>query len=248
MTTLAFGINHKSASVDLRGKIAFAPEIVVQALQDARSILHVQEIALLSTCNRTELYLHGDVTDTQLLTWLAMVKGTEIGQLKSCYYCYRGEEAVTHMMRVASGLDSLILGEPQIFGQIKSAYAVGQEAGTVSTVLNQVFQQVFSAAKRVRSETAIGKNPVSVAYASVNLATQIFANLNNAHALLIGAGETIELVAKHLRDKNIGKITVANRTLNRAQELGEEYAADAILLSDIPVSYTHLTLPTIYSV
>lgn len=234
MTTLAFGINHKSASVDLRGKIAFAPEIVVQALQDARSILHVQETALLSTCNRTELYLHGDVTDTQLLTWLAMVKGVEIGQLKSCYYCYRGEEAVTHMMRVASGLDSLILGEPQIFGQIKSAYAVGQEAGTVSTVLNQVFQQVFSAAKRVRSETAIGKNPVSVAYASVNLATQIFANLNNAHALLIGAGETIELVAKHLRDKNIGKITVANRTLNRAQELGEAYSADAILLSDIP--------------
>jgi glutamyl-tRNA reductase len=234
MTTLAFGINHKSASVDLRGKISFAPEIVVQALQDARSILHVQEIALLSTCNRTELYLHGDVTDTQLLTWLAMVKGVEIGQLKSCYYCYRGEEAVTHMMRVAGGLDSLILGEPQIFGQIKSAYAVGQEAGTVSTVLNQVFQQVFSAAKRVRSETAIGKNPVSVAYASVNLATQIFANLNNAHALLIGAGETIELVAKHLRDKNIGKITVANRTLNRAQELGEEYSADAILLSDIP--------------
>lgn len=138
------------------------------------------------------------------------------------------------MMRVASGLDSLILGEPQIFGQIKSAYAVGQEAGTVSTVLNQVFQQVFSAAKRVRSETAIGKNPVSVAYASVNLATQIFANLHNAHALLIGAGETIELVAKHLRDKNIGKITVANRTLNRAQELGEAYSADAILLSDIP--------------
>ena len=138
------------------------------------------------------------------------------------------------MMRVAGGLDSLVLGEPQIFGQIKSAYSVGREAGTVSTFLNQAFQQAFSAAKRVRSETAIGKNPVSVAYASVNLAAQIFTNLKDAHALLIGAGETIDLVAKHLRDQNVGKITVANRTLSRAQELAEVYSADAILLADIP--------------
>ena len=234
MGILAFGINHKSASVDLRGRIAFAPEIVVQVLQDARSILHVQEIALLSTCNRTEVYLFGDASDTQLLTWLSMIKGVEISQLQSCYYCHRDEQAIAHMMRVAGGLDSLILGEPQIFGQIKSAYSVGREAGTVSTFLNQAFQQAFSAAKRVRSETAIGKNPVSVAYASVNLAAQIFTNLKDAHALLIGAGETIDLVAKHLRDQNVGKITVANRTLSRAQELAEVYSADAILLADIP--------------
>ena len=234
MGILAFGINHKSASVDLRGRIAFAPEIVVQVLQDARSILHVQEIALLSTCNRTEVYLFGDATDIQLLTWLSMIKGVEISQLQSCYYCHRDEQAIAHMMRVAGGLDSLILGEPQIFGQIKSAYSVGREAGTVSTFLNQAFQQAFSAAKRVRSETAIGKNPVSVAYASVNLAAQIFTNLKDAHALLIGAGETIDLVAKHLRDQNVGKITVANRTLSRAQELAEVYSADAILLADIP--------------
>jgi glutamyl-tRNA reductase len=234
MGILAFGINHKSASVDLRGRIAFAPEIVVQVLQNARSILHVQEIALLSTCNRTEVYLFGDASDIQLLTWLAMIKGVEISQLQSCYYCYRDEQAIAHMMRVAGGLDSLILGEPQIFGQIKSAYSVGREAGTVSTFLNQAFQQAFSAAKRVRSETAIGKNPVSVAYASVNLAAQIFTNLKDAHALLIGAGETIDLVAKHLRDQNVGKITVANRTLSRAQELAEVYSADAILLADIP--------------
>ena len=234
MGILAFGINHKSASVDLRGRIAFAPEIVVQVLQDARSILHVQEIALLSTCNRTEVYLFGDASDIQLLTWLSMIKGVEISQLQSCYYCDRDEQAIAHMMRVAGGLDSLILGEPQIFGQIKSAYSVGREAGTVSTFLNQAFQQAFSAAKRVRSETAIGKNPVSVAYASVNLAAQIFTNLKDAHALLIGAGETIDLVAKHLRDQNVGKITVANRTLSRAQELAEVYSADAILLADIP--------------
>ena len=234
MTVLAFGINHKTASVDLRGKIAFAPEIVVQTLQDARAILQVNEIALLSTCNRTEVYLFGDVTDTQVLTWLSMIKNVEISQLQRCYYCYRDAVAIDHMMRVASGMDSLILGEPQIFGQIKSAYSVGKEAGTVSTFLNQAFQMAFSAAKRVRTETAIGKNPVSVAYASVGLAAQIFSDLSTAHALLIGAGETIDLVAKHLRDQGVGKITVANRTLSRAQELVEVYAAEAIMLSDIP--------------
>ena len=234
MGILAFGISHKSASVDLRGQIAFAPEIVVQALQAALVSMEAEEIALLSTCNRTEIYLQGEVSDQQLLNWLASSKGLELRQLESCYYCHRDEDAIRHMMRVASGLDSLVLGEPQIFGQIKSAYAVGREAGTVSTYLNQAFQQAFSAAKRVRSETAIGQNPVSVAYASVSLAEQIFTDLNSAHALLIGAGETIELVARHLKEKNIGQITVANRTLNRAQELAADFSAEAILLSDIP--------------
>ena len=234
MGILAFGISHKSASVDLRGQIAFAPEIVVQTLKTARVSMKVEEIALLSTCNRTEIYLHGEVNDQQLLEWLASSKGLELSQLESCYYCHRDEDAIRHMMRVASGLDSLVLGEPQIFGQIKSAYAVGREAGTVATYLNQAFQQAFSAAKRVRSETAIGQNPVSVAYASVSLAEQIFTDLNSAHALLIGAGETIELVARHLKEKNIGQITVANRTLNRAQELAADFSAEAILLSDIP--------------
>ena len=234
MGILAFGISHKSASVDLRGQIAFAPEIVVQTLKTARVSMKVEEIALLSTCNRTEIYLHGEVNDQQLLEWLAGSKGLELSQLESCYYCHRDEDAIRHMMRVASGLDSLVLGEPQIFGQIKSAYAVGREAGTVATYLNQAFQQAFSAAKRVRSETAIGQNPVSVAYASVSLAEQIFTDLNSAHALLIGAGETIELVARHLKEKNIGQITVANRTLNRAQELAADFSAEAILLSDIP--------------
>jgi glutamyl-tRNA reductase len=131
-----------------------------------------------------------------------------------------------------------VVGEPQIFGQIKSAYSVAQKATTVGTQLNMAFQWAFAVAKRVRSETAIGKNPVSVAYASVVLAEQIFSDLKNARALLIGAGETIELVAKHLRDKQIGNITVANRTLERAQELAENFSAEAILLSDIP-DYLH---------
>lgn len=234
MGILAFGISHKSASVDLRGQIAFAPEIVVQTLKTARVSMKVEEIALLSTCNRTEIYLQGDVSDQQLLEWLATSKGVELTVLEPYFYCHRGEDAIRHMMRVASGLDSLVLGEPQIFGQIKSAYAVGREAGTVAIYLNQAFQQAFSTAKRVRSETAIGQNPVSVAYASVSLAEQIFTDLNSAHALLIGAGETIELVARHLKEKNIGQITVANRTLNRAQELAADFSAEAILLSDIP--------------
>ena len=233
MGILAFGINHTTASVDLRGRVAFAPEMVVESLQQALNQLGGGEIALLSTCNRTGIYFHGEVSDEQLLSWLAEHKGLTVEQLRDCYYCYRDQQAVRHIMCVASGLDSLVLGEPQIFGQIKSAYAVGREAGTVSSYLNQAFQCAFAAAKRVRSETAIGQNPVSVAYASVSLAEQIFADLKQAHALLIGAGETIELVARHLHDKQIGSITVANRTLSRAQELAADFSAEAILLSDI---------------
>ena len=234
MGILAFGINHKSASVDLRGRIAFAPEIVVESLQQGQSTMGAAEIALLSTCNRTEIYLSGDMTEQQVLSWLAESKNLDIEELRSCYYCYRDQEAIRHMICVASGLDSLVLGEPQIFGQIKSAYSVGREAGTVAAELNQAFQQAFAAAKRVRSETAIGQNPVSVAYATVSLAEQIFANLNSAHALLIGAGDTIELVARHLQERHIGQITVANRTLTRAQELAQNFSAEAILLADIP--------------
>ena len=233
MGILAFGINHTTASVDLRGRVAFAPEMVVESLQQALEQLPGGEIALLSTCNRTEIYFHGEASDEQLLSWLSDCKGVALEQLRDCYYCYRDQQAVRHIMCVASGLDSLVLGEPQIFGQIKSAYAVGREAGTVATNLNQVFQSAFAAAKRVRSETAIGQNPVSVAYASVSLAEQIFADLKDVHALLIGAGETIELVARHLRDKKVGSITVANRTLSRAQELAADFSANAILLSDI---------------
>jgi len=231
---MAFGINHKSASVDLRGQLSFAPEIVVETLRAALTELCIAEIAILSTCNRTEIYVVGELSDQQLLDWLAVKKNLSVELLQHCYYCYRNAEAIRHMIRVASGLDSLVVGEPQIFGQIKSAYSVAQKAATVSVHLNTAFQWAFAVAKRVRSETAIGKNPVSVAYASVSLAEQIFSNLSSVHVLLIGAGETIELVARYLRDKQIGQITVANRTLERAQELAEDFSAEAILLADIP--------------
>lgn len=231
---IVFGINHKSASVDLRGRVAFAPETVVETLRSAQLSPDSSEIALLSTCNRTEIYAVGELSDKQLLAWLAKTKGLDVADIESCYYCLRGDEAIRHMIRVASGLDSLVMGEPQIFGQIKSAYSVAQKAQTVSVHLNAAFQWAFAVAKRVRSETAIGKNPVSVAYASVSLAEQIFSDLKTAHVLLIGAGETIELVARYLRDKKIGQITVANRTLERAQELAEDFSAEAILLADMP--------------
>jgi glutamyl-tRNA reductase len=231
---IAFGINHKSASVDLRGRVSFAPETVVETLRAALPILKSSEIAILSTCNRTEVYVVGELSDQQLLDWLAATKALDVELIKNCYYCYRGTDAIRHMICVASGLDSLVVGEPQIFGQIKSAYSVAQKAETVFGQLNMAFQWAFAVAKRVRSETAIGQNPVSVAYASVSLAEQIFSDLKSAHVLLIGAGETIELVARYLRDKKIGQITVANRTLERAQELAEDFSAEAILLADMP--------------
>jgi len=231
---IVFGINHKSASVDLRGRVSFAPEIVVETLRSALTRLNIDEMAILSTCNRSEIYAVGELSDLQLMQWLAETKKISVEALKDCYYCYRGTQAVRHMICVASGLDSLVVGEPQIFGQIKSAYSVAQKAETVSVRLNMAFQRAFAVAKRVRSETAIGQNPVSVAYASVSLAEQIFSDLKTAHVLLIGAGKTIELVARYLRDKQIGRITVANRTLERAQELAEDFSAEAILLADMP--------------
>ena len=127
----AFGINHRTASVDLRGKLSFSPALMEKVLQDAQSILHVREITILSTCNRTEIYLYGDVSDHHIISWLAMIKGTEINNLSTCFYSFKDEDAVKHMIEVASGMDSLILGEPQIFGQIKSAFLVAKEAGTV---------------------------------------------------------------------------------------------------------------------
>lgn len=234
MTFLALGINHHTAPVALRERVAFAPESVINALQSARSALNLDNLAILSTCNRTELYLHGDADSAQLLHWLAQHHGVEVGELNSYHYAHEGPAAISHMMQVACGLNSLILGEPQILGQMKSAYAVACEAGTVGSPLHTAFQQVFSVAKKVRTETAIGENPVSVAYAAVSLAQQIFADLAQQSALLIGAGEMIELVARHLRDQGVRNITVANRTLSRAADLAERFGARPILLSDIP--------------
>ena len=140
---IAFGINHKSASVDLRGRVSFAPETVVETLRAALPSLKTTEIAILSTCNRTEIYIVGELSDQQVLEWLAATKALDVEALKDCYYCYRNTEAIRHMICVASGLDSLVVGEPQIFGQIKSAYSVAQKAETVSGQLNMAFQWAY---------------------------------------------------------------------------------------------------------
>jgi glutamyl-tRNA reductase len=192
-------------------------------------------VAILSTCNRTEIYAELDAAEPQaLLKWLAAFHNTDPLMLQSCYYSYTGIEAARHMMKVASGLDSLVLGEPQILGQMKSAYTLASDAGSLGSQLHAAFHKVFSVAKRVRSETAIGENPVSVAYAAVSLAQQIFSDLKKDTALLIGAGETIELVARYLSQQRLKKIIVANRTLTNAMELAKQFDGEAIQLEDIP--------------
>ncbi len=239
------GLNHESATVDLRERVTFAPESMVSALQQLVNETPAEEAAILSTCNRTELYISGEVSEggysinqqllqESLFTWFAKFHELNLSQLSDCFYAYEGDIAITHMMKVACGLDSMVLGEPQILGQMKSSYAVAQEAAVLGSELHSVFQKVFSVAKQVRTDTAIGRNPVSIAYAAVNLAQRIFSDLKQDTALLIGAGETIDLVARHLKEQGIHKILFANRTLERAQKLADEFSAKAILLADIP--------------
>ena len=234
MGFLAAGINHQTASVSLREKVSFTPEQLVPALHNAQQLSPVHEIAILSTCNRTEIYCHGDASAQELYNWLARYHQLESKIVADHAYAHTDEQAIRHMMRVACGLDSLILGEPQILGQMKSAYAVAQEAGTARGPLGRLFQSTFTTAKQVRTHTTIGENPVSVAFAAVSLSKQIFSDLSQNTALLIGAGETIELVARHLHEQGIGNIIVANRTLERANRLAEQFNAQAILLSDMP--------------
>ncbi|MCO6059862.1 glutamyl-tRNA reductase [Pseudomonas sp. MOB-449] len=235
MAFIALGINHKTASVDVRERVAFTPEQLVEALQQLCRITPSREAAILSTCNRSELYLEQDHPSTdEVLAWLAGYHNLSLEELRACAYVHQDDDAVRHMMRVASGLDSMVLGEPQILGQMKSAYAVAREAGTVGPLLGRLFQATFSTAKTVRTDTAIGENPVSVAFAAVSLARQIFSDLHRSQALLIGAGETITLVARHLHEQGVKRIVVANRTLERASILAEEFGAHAVLLADMP--------------
>lgn len=237
MSLLVFGINHKSADLALRERVVFAPEHMEDALANAMGCAALAEVVALSTCNRTELYAVVDDCEQapqMLLDWLAGYHRVASDELERHSYQLRDDEAVRHMMQVASGLDSMVLGEPQILGQMKSALVVAEQAGVVGPELSRVFQQVFSVAKRVRTDTAIGQNPVSVAYAAVSLTQHIFSDLGELRALLIGAGETIELVARHLRDRGIGGLTVANRTLSRARELAEHFDAEAVLLAEVP--------------
>ncbi|WP_320821813.1 glutamyl-tRNA reductase [Reinekea sp.] len=237
MSLLAIGINHNTASVAVREKISFMPETMSLSLQGLMALSGVQESVILSTCNRSEIYCYSDDADVSteaVILWLASQNQLNVDDLRACLYVHSEERAVTHISEVASGLDSMVLGEPQILGQLKSAYAVAQEFNSVGAHLNVMFQHSFKVAKQVRTETAIGENAVSVAFAAVSLAARIFSDFANCRALLVGAGETIDLVARHLREKGVTQITVANRTLARAEVLAKEFNARACLLSDIP--------------
>ena len=236
MSFLAFGINHKTAPVEIREKVAFDLQKIDEALASLIAEPDVSEAVILSTCNRTEIYCTGEqvLNESVLFSWLADFHHVDTSSIHGCSFTYRDQEAVAHVMRVASGLDSLILGEPQILGQLKSAYASSVQINAVGGRLGRLFEHSFSVAKKVRTETAIGENPVSVAAAAVELARQLFADFSNNNALLIGAGKTTELVARHLKQAGIHKLVIANRTLARAQELSQEVGGEAALLGDIP--------------
>jgi glutamyl-tRNA reductase len=241
MTLFVFGINHTTAPVDVREKLAFAPEITAPALQQLVSQTDISEAAILSTCNRTEVYgrlttngAQADEPHLMIAQWLSDFHHVALDQVQHHSYFKEADQAVKHMMRVASGLDSMVLGEPQILGQLKSSFSVARQEKTATSHLIRMFQSAFNMAKYVRTHTAIGENPVSVAFAAVSMARQIFARLEDQTALLIGAGNTIELVARHLSDAGVKKIIVANRTLARAQELAHEFNAQAVLLAEIP--------------
>ncbi|MEH6565606.1 MAG: glutamyl-tRNA reductase [Halopseudomonas sp.] len=235
MGFIALGINHKTAGVEVRERLAFAPEQLPDALQRLRAETATQEVAILSTCNRTELYCAQDHLDAEsLVAWFAAFHGMTADEVRRCSYLHQDAGAVNHMMRVAAGLDSMVLGEPQILGQMKDAWQAARTAGTLGPYLDRLFQSTFNMAKQVRTDTRIGENPVSVAFAAVSLAKQIFSDLRRSTALLIGAGETISLVARHLYDQGVGKIIVANRTLERAAVLSEPLGGQAIVLNQIP--------------
>jgi len=235
MTLFACGVNHDTAPVAMRERVVFAPDRLQTALRELRACEDVEEAAILSTCNRTDLYCglrttHGrDVMD-----WFRGYHGLRPGELERHVYVHHSAGAVRHVMRVASGLDSMILGEPQILGQLKSAYRAARDTGTIGTVLGKLFQQAFSVAKRVRTDTAICASPVSVAFAAVTLARQIFGDLAPNTALLIGAGETVELAARHFKASGLGRMVIANRTLENAHRLASEFGGYAIELGEIP--------------
>ena len=247
------GLNHKTAPVALREKVAFNEDRLVAALRALKQDAGVAEAVILSTCNRTEVYWSGTASGAELSRWLERHHGNNL-DLASSLYVHQDRIAVEHAFSVAAGLDSMVLGEAQILGQLKDAYRVAHQAGSTGPWLNKLFQAAFSAAKRVRSETQIGANAVSVASATVSLARRMYADLGAHNALMIGAGEMIALTARHFAAAGIKRMVIANRTLSRAQTLAAEvkgYAADLSALdkeltdADILVSCTASSTPLI---
>lgn len=235
MPFFTIGLNHHSAPVELRERVAFTPDKLVASLQQFRNMSDDGELVIVSTCNRTELYLRTSKMNAEDATnWLAEAHNIPAQDITTHLVVHEQIGAVEHLMKVACGLDSLILGEPQILGQVKQSYTEAKRVGTVGSHFEKLFQTTFAVAKQVRSETNIGASAVSVAFAAVKLTKQIFSDIDESDVLLVGAGETIELVAKHLYEAKAKSITVANRTLQNAQNLADNLQGQAITISQIP--------------
>lgn len=256
MSVIALGLNHMSAPLDLRGRLAFTPEQLGPTLRQLRERLqHAREAALVSTCNRTELYCAAPPDLVRpTLEWLAGLGGVSAQQLSQHTYVLEGGQAARHAFRVASGLDSMVLGEPQILGQMKQAVRQADEAGTLGTTLHQLFQRSFAVAKEVRTSTEIGSHSISMAAAAVRLAGQLFEDLSEVKVLFVGAGEMIELAATHFAAKQPRAMAVANRTLERGEKLAAHFGAEAMRMAELPtrlaefdvvVSCTASSLPII---
>lgn len=256
MAVWALGINHTTAPLDLRGRFAFAVDQITPTLHALRNALsRPTEAALISTCNRTEIYCACEQPQLQhTLDWLAHSGGVSPDVLRAHSYTLTDGLAARHAFRVASGLDSMVLGEPQILGQIKDAVRAAEAAGSLGTTLSQMFQRSFAVAKEVRTSTEIGAHSISMAAAAVRLAGQLFENLNEVKVLFVGAGEMIDLCATHFAAKNPKSMVIANRTLSRGEELASKFGAEVMRLADLPerlhefdavVSCTASTLPLI---
>jgi glutamyl-tRNA reductase len=235
MPLIALGLNHLTAPVSLREQVAFDADAAGEALHELAREPGVEEAMILSTCNRTELYV-GVAAGAEDIpqAWLNRHHHLTPGKLDEFLYRHDEDEAVRHMFRVATGLDSMVLGEPQILGQVKDAYQLARDAQSLKAPMDRLLQHTFAVAKRVRTDTRIGAHTVSVAFTAVRLAEQVFTDLKQACVLLVGAGETIELVARHLTEKSVARLIVANRTLENAQELASQHAGYAIALGDLP--------------
>ncbi len=236
MSVFALGLNHTTAPLDLRGRFAFSAQQLPAALQSFRSRHErISEVAIVSTCNRTELYIGADVAAIDpAVEWLAGVGDVPSQMLRSHAYVLEGSAAARHAFRVASGLDSMVLGEPQILGQLKQAVREADSAGTLGTTLQQMFQRSFAVAKEVRTSTEIGSHSISMAAAAVRLASQLFESLSETRILFVGAGDMIELAATHFAARQPRLMVIANRSNERAAELASRFGAAAMPLSELP--------------
>ena len=235
MHVLSIGLNHTTAPVAVRERAAVAAEHLEDALLDIAKHNAIEEATILSTCNRTEVYCQlADANVEPVRNWLCDFHQLSRDEVAPYLYAFPDHQAVKHAFRVASGLDSMVIGEPQILGQMKTAFATAHKNGNTGKVLNRLFQHTFSVAKEIRSNTSIGNHAVSVAYAAVALAKQIFSDISDQTVLLIGAGDTVELACRHLHSQGVRKIIVANRTLARAESLAKEFGAQAIALDELP--------------